>query len=106
MKSKPTKSVTEVLKRVEGKLFTMEYKYDGERAQIHMLEDGTIKIFSRNSEDNTNKFPDLIEILQNTYTSNSMPLTNSSSDDSNNNPPVTSFVLDSESSIGPKKKRY
>lgn len=56
MLAKPTKAITEVLDRFEGKRFTCEYKYDGERAQVHYLEDGSIKVFSRNSEDMSVKY--------------------------------------------------
>ncbi|KDR84973.1 hypothetical protein GALMADRAFT_233491 [Galerina marginata CBS 339.88] len=63
MLAKPTKAIGEVLDRFENKRFTCEYKYDGERAQVHKLEDGTVGVFSRNSEDMSKKYPDLVDQL-------------------------------------------
>lgn len=82
MLAKPTKAITEVLDRFENQTFTCEYKYDGERAQIHYVaKDSPIKyvsaapaatkgtagglaaIFSRNSEDLSKKYPDILEKL-------------------------------------------
>jgi len=81
MLAKPTKSITEVLDRFEGKTFTCEYKYDGERAQIHYVAEdspeqyassapglgksskGLSAIFSRNSEDLSKKYPDILDKL-------------------------------------------
>jgi DNA ligase 1 len=84
MLAKPTKSITEVLDRFEGKDFTCEYKYDGERAQIHYVapsaaekyestsstlkkdqqgSKGLSAIFSRNSEDLSKKYPDILAKL-------------------------------------------
>jgi DNA ligase-1 len=78
MLAKPTKSITEVLDRFENQKFTCEYKYDGERAQIHFASkdsevqyrgngpttaksaSGLAAIFSRNSEDLSKKYPDIL----------------------------------------------
>lgn len=38
-------------------------RYDGQRAQIHKLVDGSVHIFSRNGDESTSRFPDLINII-------------------------------------------
>ncbi|CUM51211.1 unnamed protein product [Debaryomyces fabryi] len=64
MLAKPTKSISEVLDRFQGEEFTCEYKYDGERAQVHLLPTGEVRIYSRNSEDMSQRYPDLISIIK------------------------------------------
>ena len=41
----------------------MTYIYMVRHRQVHKLEDGTIAVFSRNSEDMSKKYPDLMEQL-------------------------------------------
>lgn len=64
MLAKPTKEIGEVLDRFEDKTFTCEYKYDGERAQVHGFRTPSgkleVRVFSRNSEDMSMKYPDLV----------------------------------------------
>jgi len=79
MLAHPTKGIQEVLTRFENCKFTCEWKYDGERAQIHLNEDGTINIYSRNQEDNTSKYPDIINRFKNCFST-----------------PVKSAILDCE----------
>lgn len=62
----PTRSISEVLDRFEGMPFTCEYKYDGERAQIHRLSDGSVYVYSRNSENMSEKYPDLVQAVAGT----------------------------------------
>lgn len=64
MLAKPTKSVTEIMDRFQHEEFTCEYKYDGERAQVHVLSSGDVRIYSRNSEDMSQRYPDLVSITK------------------------------------------
>ncbi|GIL75828.1 hypothetical protein Vretifemale_5549 [Volvox reticuliferus] len=65
MLAKPTTGVGEVLEKFTDTEFTVEYKYDGERAQVHVMDAGkTVHIFSRNAENNTPKYPDIVARLR------------------------------------------
>jgi len=64
MLAKPSKGISEVAERLGGKRFTGEYKYDGERAQIHVMSREKILVYSRNSENMTEKYPDVIKIVK------------------------------------------
>ncbi|RWS25214.1 DNA ligase 1-like isoform X1, partial [Leptotrombidium deliense] len=60
MLAHPTKEIGEILKRFESSEFTCEFKYDGERAQIHIVDRNKSFIYSRNQENNTSKYPDVL----------------------------------------------
>merc|ERR1711988_1407750 len=60
----------------------------GERAQIHLLEDSSIRIYSRNQEDNTSKYPDIIQRFSNCKLDG-----------------VTSCVIDSEAVAWDREKK-
>lgn len=79
MLAKPTKGVSEIVQKFQDTEYTCEYKYDGERAQIHFMENGSVEIYSRNAERNTGKYPDVVAAVSRLKKSS-----------------VTSFVLDCE----------
>ena len=64
MLGKPASSIVAILDKFSDVLFTLEYKYDGERAQIHRLRDGSVRVYSRNSENNTGKYPDIVRQIK------------------------------------------
>lgn len=58
-----TRDLAEMLTKLQGRDFSCEYKYDGQRAQVHCDAQGKVSIFSRHLELMTDKYPDLVALI-------------------------------------------
>lgn len=58
-----TRDLSEMLVKLQGRDFGCEFKYDGQRAQVHCDEKGKVSIFSRHLEVMTDKYPDLVKLV-------------------------------------------
>jgi len=58
-----TRDLSEMLTKLQGRDFSCEYKYDGQRAQVHCDDQGKVSIFSRHLELMTDKYPDLVALI-------------------------------------------
>ena len=58
-----TRDLGDMLTKLQGREFSCEFKYDGQRAQVHCDERGKVTIFSRHLELMTEKYPDLVALV-------------------------------------------
>ncbi|RAL15464.1 putative DNA ligase I [Aspergillus homomorphus CBS 101889] len=58
-----TRDLSDMLTKLQGRDFVCEYKYDGQRAQVHCDVAGKVSIFSRHLENMTEKYPDLVSLV-------------------------------------------
>ncbi|KAG2345582.1 ATP-dependent DNA ligase [Suillus weaverae] len=82
----PTRSLDEIYDRLGDLPFAAEFKYDGQRAQIHGARgvnsgNPSIHIFSRHLEDMTTKYPDIVHLVNCIF---------------REQPQLQSFIIDSE----------
>ncbi|EGO25388.1 hypothetical protein SERLADRAFT_348456 [Serpula lacrymans var. lacrymans S7.9] len=81
----PTRSLDEIYDRLGDLSFTAEFKYDGQRAQIHGSKDKDgqvfVRIFSRHLEDMTSKYPDIVSLVKCVFASS---------------PDLQCFIMDAE----------
>ncbi|KAG6903074.1 hypothetical protein C0995_006261 [Termitomyces sp. Mi166 len=80
----PIRSLEEVYDVCHDRPFVAEFKYDGQRAQIHGSREGgkiSVSLFSRHLEDMTSKYPDVVQYVITFF---------------NDHPETTSFILDTE----------
>jgi DNA ligase-1 len=88
MLAHPTNEIALIFKRFAGIKFSCEYKYDGLRGQIHYT-DGRCQLFSRNLENMTEMYPDVVEFIMGHI-----------------KPHVTNFIIDSEVvAVDPKTEK-
>ena len=84
--ARPSNGINVIFSRFEKIPFTCEYKYDGFRGQIHFYNNKT-EIFSRNLENMTETYPDIVEYVNNFQ---------KESQEKNNEQSINSFIIDCE----------
>lgn len=84
--ARATTGINVIFKRFENIPFTCEYKYDGFRGQIHYHNEKT-EVFSRNLENMTETYPDIVEYIKNFIEESKVK---------NTERPITSFIIDCE----------
>ena len=84
--ARPSNGINVIFSRFEKIPFTCEYKYDGFRGQIHYYNNKT-EIFSRNLENMTETYPDIVEYVNNFQ---------KESQEKNNEQLINSFIIDCE----------
>ncbi|KAG6830454.1 hypothetical protein H0H92_000607 [Tricholoma furcatifolium] len=80
----PTRSLDEIYEICKDRPFIAEFKYDGQRVQIHGSMDGekiSVHLFSRRLENMTSKYPDIVQLVTIFF---------------RDHPETTSFILDAE----------
>ena len=84
--ARPSNGINVIFSRFEKIPFTCEYKYDGFRGQIHFYNNKT-EIFSRNLENMTETYPDIVEYVNNFQ---------KESQEKNKEQSINSFIIDCE----------
>jgi len=64
MLAKVCHSVSEFMEAFKDTSYTCEYKYDGQRIQVHFCRTGKSSTFSRHCLNNSEQFPDVIEFVR------------------------------------------
>lgn len=57
-----TRSLDTIFQKMQDHAFVSEFKYDGQRVQLH-VENDRVHIFSRHLEDITDKYPDIVAMV-------------------------------------------
>ena len=92
----------EIYDRLENLPFTAEFKYDGQRAQIHAIREAnnlTVKVFSRHLEDMTSKvgFSNSLRLLfRPTFPIQYPDVINAVTIMLQDTPDLSSFIMDAE----------
>ena len=84
--ARPSNGINVIFSRFEKIPFTCEYKYDGFRGQIHFYDNKT-EIFSRNLENMTETYPDIVDYVNNFQ---------KESQEKNKEQSINSFIIDCE----------